>query len=91
MCCVLGILYRRKQRYTVAERKNSWDISSIFTDEANLPPADEIISVVEDDEDTEIDDSEAGVVITAFTEAELAFFETPKPQQLQRITKAAEL
>jgi hypothetical protein len=74
----------------MTERKDSWDISTMFTDEANLPDAEEMVDVEPEAEGTaDIDD--AGGAIVAADEGAIEPVEQHGPQELQKITQAAEL
>ena len=41
---VMGGVYFKQRERKATERKDSWDISTMFTDEQNLPPADQMVA-----------------------------------------------
>lgn len=85
LCFLLVYAYQTRER-KLTERKDSWDISTMFTDEANLPDAEEMIDVEPE--------SAAGVAPAALVEGEggaLVPLDEDQPQALQKITQAAEL
>lgn len=85
LCFLLVYAYQTRER-KLTERKDSWDISTMFTDEANLPDAEEMIDVEPE--------SAAGVAPAALVEGEggaLTPLDEDQPQALQKITQAAEL
>lgn len=91
-CCLLGYYFWSQKQRKATERKDSWDISTMFTDEANLPPAEEVVAVEDDDDNT--DGGEGAVVMTGAggaEEGQLVPLEDEEPQELQKITQAAEL
>lgn len=64
----------------------------MFTDDANLPPAEEVVAVEDDDDHT--DGGEGAVVLTGTgdaDESQLVPVEEQERQELQKITQAAEL
>ena len=89
LCCCLAYLYHRQQERKLTDRKDSWDISTMFTDEANLPSqAEELVQV----EDEHKDDVGPDVSLApGVEEGVLVPLEDDQPQELQKITQAAEL
>ena len=63
----------------MTERKDSWDISTMFTDEANLPDAEEMI-------DVEPERGGAGAAL-ADGDGALVPLDEDQPQALQKITQ----
>lgn len=93
-----GYLYMKNRERKLTERKDSWDISTMFTDEANLPDAEEMIEVEpEGGAIAEGGADEADVTDTALVEVPDAGqggdagFDEYQPQVLQKITHAEEL
>jgi len=84
--------YQKQRERKMTERKDSWDISTMFTDEANLPDAEEINvePEVEGGVD-EADGAEGGVIVAGADEGAIEPVEPHQPQELQKITQAAEL
>ena len=70
--------HRQKER-KLTERKDSWDISTMFTDEANLPDAEEMI-------DVEPERGGAGAAL-ADGDGALVPLDEDQPQALQKITQ----
>ena len=83
-CGLVGLLvaWRRQKERKLTERKDSWDISTMFTDEANLPDAEEMIGVEPE--------RGAGAALSGGDGA-LVPLDDDVPQALQKITQAAEL
>jgi hypothetical protein len=83
-CGLVGLLvaWRRQKERKLTERKDSWDISTMFTDEANLPDAEEMIDVEPE--------RGAGAALSGGDGA-LVPLDDDVPQALQKITQAAEL
>eukprot|EP00629_Pelagomonadales_sp_RCC1024_P000571 CAMPEP_0119262642 /NCGR_PEP_ID=MMETSP1329-20130426/2296_1 /TAXON_ID=114041 /ORGANISM="Genus nov. species nov., Strain RCC1024" /LENGTH=540 /DNA_ID=CAMNT_0007262305 /DNA_START=96 /DNA_END=1718 /DNA_ORIENTATION=- len=94
VCCILAVLicllcclYFKQRERKATERKDSWDISTMFTDEQNLPAEGDPPAAIEGDPD-------AGVVALADDAddaAGAAAAVAEEPQALQKITQAAEL
>ena len=77
------VAWQRQKERKLTERKDSWDISTMFTDEANLPDAEEMI-------DVEPERGGAGAAL-ADGDGALVPLDEDQPQALQKITQAAEL
>ena len=84
-CGLIAMLvaWQRQKERKLTERKDSWDISTMFTDEANLPDAEEMI-------DVEPERGGAGAAL-ADGDGALVPLDEDQPQALQKITQAAEL
>ena len=84
-CGLIAMLvaWQRQKERKLTERKDSWDISTMFTDEANLPDAEEMI-------DVEPERGGAGAAL-ADGDGALVPLDEDQPQTLQKITQAAEL
>jgi len=87
LICLLCCLYFKQRERKATERKDSWDISTMFTDEQNLPAEGDPPAAIEADPDAgavaladDADDAAAAAVAAA-----------EEPQALQKITQAAEL
>merc|ERR1712091_129018 len=76
LCFMVMLAYRNKER-KLTERKDSWDISTMFTDEANLPDAEEMI-------DVEPERGGAGAAL-ADGDGALVPLDEDQPQALQKI------
>jgi len=90
LLCLFYVYLRNRER-KLTERKDSWDISTMFTDEANLPDAEEMIDVEPEGEPPA--DPEETVAGAALIEGndQLVAMDEDHPQALQKITQAAEL
>ena len=86
LCFMVMLAYRNKER-KLTERKDSWDISTMFTDEANLPDAEEMIDV----EPESSADAAPATLIEGEDAGALVPLDEDQPQALQKITQAAEL
>jgi len=92
----LGYMYMRNRERKLTERKDSWDISTMFTDEANLPDAEEMIDVEPEggaaaEGADEADVSGAVLAEGAQGDQAMVALDEDQPQALQKITQAAEL
>eukprot|EP00631_Chrysoreinhardia_giraudii_P008928 CAMPEP_0197417822 /NCGR_PEP_ID=MMETSP1170-20131217/3751_1 /TAXON_ID=54406 /ORGANISM="Sarcinochrysis sp, Strain CCMP770" /LENGTH=521 /DNA_ID=CAMNT_0042944821 /DNA_START=62 /DNA_END=1627 /DNA_ORIENTATION=+ len=88
----LGYMYMRNRERKLTERKDSWDISTMFTDEANLPDAEEMIDVEPEAGGAGgADEADVAVVDGAGAQGDLVPLDEDQPQALQKITQAAEL
>ena len=76
------LAYRNKER-KLTERKDSWDISTMFTDEANLPDAEEMIDV----EPESSADAAPATLIEGEDAGALVPLDEDQPQALQKITQ----
>ena len=86
LCFMVLLAYRNKER-KLTERKDSWDISTMFTDEANLPDAEEMIDVEPESSAPDV----AGATLIEGEDQALVPLDEDQPQALQKITQAAEL
>ena len=80
-CGLIAMLvaWQRQKERKLTERKDSWDISTMFTDEANLPDAEEMI-------DVEPERGGAGAAL-ADGDGALVPLDEDQPQALQKITQ----
>lgn len=91
LLCICGYFYMKSRERKLTERKDSWDISTMFNDEADLPEAEEMIDVEPEPGADEADVSGAALIEGPPPETQLAVSEDQQPQALQKITQAAEL
>jgi hypothetical protein len=98
LCCIFFFCYIQRRERKLTERKDSWDISTMFTDEANLPDAEEMIDVEPETEPVAEPEDVAGATLIEGGASDVVPLseEAPvptedQPQALQKITQAAEL